>query len=207
LSTLIDVQKGNTDCASQRPLGKLSVEQPDMKKEIPLPPPFIVGEKYEDEIGEYTVVSADGYRMTFRRADGTLQHSDNVALKANIHKRRLSEREHPRPLNYQPSKPSPGAHVYHDDEVTWMVARCIDQLAKRSKSCIPHKKIVECLLKDPETLRIIDGICRLSADHKTSAGRAGQIIARFSFECYQGKWPDYKRVKMSGGHCWRVERR
>lgn len=178
-----------------------------MAQDKPLPPPFIVGETYEDEIGEYTVASIEGSRMTIRRNNGELQHSDNISLKAEIYKRRVRERENPRPINYHAAKSSSGEHAYHDDDVTWMVAKCIAVLAKRSKDCIPHKRIVESLLEDAAIRHIIEDINRRSKDQKTLKGRAGQIIARFSFECHEGKWPGYKKKKITGGHCWTVEKR
>ena len=160
-----------------------------MTEEKPLPPPFIVGEKYEDEISEYTVVSVEEPVMTFKRTDGAVYESHDIPLKAQIHNRRCKQREHPRPSNVQPSTVGSGTHAYRDEDVTWFVAKCIDQLARRSKDCIQHKRIVQALLGDPATRRIIEDVNRMSADHKTLEGRAGQIIARFSFECYQGKWP------------------
>ncbi len=178
-----------------------------MAQEKSLPSPFIVGETYEDEISEYRVVSIEGPRMTIRRPNGELQHSDNISLKAEIYKRRVRERENPRPINYQPAKSSSGEHAYHDDDVTWMVAKCIAALAKRSKDCIPHKRIVESLLDDAATRRIIEEINRSSKDQKDLEGRAGQIIARFSRECRDGKWPGYKKRKITVGHCWTVEKR
>ncbi len=108
-----------------------------MTEPKPLPPPFIVGEKYEDEISEYTVVSVEGPVMTFRRRDeGALYQSNDISLKAQIHNRRYNEREHPRPSNAQSSTVVSETHAYRDEDVTWIVATCIDQLAKRSKNCI-----------------------------------------------------------------------
>jgi hypothetical protein len=178
-----------------------------MTEEKPLPPPFILGEKYEDEISEYTVVSIEEPIMTFRRTDGKVYESHNILLKSQIHNRRCKQREYPRPSNVQPSAVGSGTHGYRDEDVTWIVAQCIDQLAKRSKDCIPHKRIAQALLEDPATRRIIENANRLSADHKTLEGRTGQIIARFSSECYRGEWPGYKKEKISRGHCWKVERR
>ncbi|MFZ3334209.1 MAG: hypothetical protein WA197_26500 [Candidatus Acidiferrales bacterium] len=178
-----------------------------MAQEKPLSPPFNVGETYEDEISEFSVVSIEGARMTIRRPNGELQHSDNISLKAEIYRRRLRERENPKPINYRPAKSGSAQHAYHDDDVTWMVAKCIAALAKHSKDCIPHKRIVERLLDDASTRRIIEEINRSSKDQKDLEGRAGQIIARFSRECRDGKWRGYKKRKITVGHCWTVEKR
>ena len=66
-----------------------------MIRQIPLPPPFTVGESYEDEQSEYKVVSVEGSRMTFERPDGAGGYTVNIALKAAIHRRRMYEQEHP----------------------------------------------------------------------------------------------------------------
>jgi hypothetical protein len=107
----------------------------------PLPPPFIPGETYEDEISGYKVVTVEGTRMTFERPDGSQVHTDNIALKAAIHRRRMSEKQHQRPRNYQASKAGSRTAEYRYEEVTPLVARLIDMHATRSTSYIPHESL------------------------------------------------------------------
>jgi len=57
-----------------------------------LPPPFVVGEKYFDRIGEYTVAATDGLRITIERADGH-QTVDDAISKARTHRNILVERD------------------------------------------------------------------------------------------------------------------
>jgi len=56
-----------------------------------LPPPFIVGQKYFDRNGEYTVTATDGHRITAERADGRRTVED-VATKAQIHRNIMMDR-------------------------------------------------------------------------------------------------------------------
>ena len=57
-----------------------------------LPPPFVVGEKYVDRFGEYTVTATDGLQITIERADGR-QTVDDAIAKARIHRNILVERD------------------------------------------------------------------------------------------------------------------
>ena len=50
-----------------------------------LPPPFVVGQKYCDREGEYTVIATDQDRITIERPDGRRTIAD-AALKARIHR-------------------------------------------------------------------------------------------------------------------------
>jgi hypothetical protein len=87
--------------------------------ELPLPPPFIVAEAYEDMKGKYRVLSIEGARMTFVYLDSNREgHSDDIPLKASVHKRTLSERDPPRPQNYQQSKASCRRREYTYEDVT-----------------------------------------------------------------------------------------
>jgi hypothetical protein len=55
-----------------------------------LPPPFVVGQKYCDREGEYTVIAIDQTRVTIERTDGRRTIAD-AALKARIHRNVLTE--------------------------------------------------------------------------------------------------------------------
>jgi hypothetical protein len=55
-----------------------------------LPPPFIVGRKYFDRDGEYTVTATAGDNVTIERPDGR-RAIQNGALKAQIHRNILTE--------------------------------------------------------------------------------------------------------------------
>jgi hypothetical protein len=57
-----------------------------------LPPPFIIGHKYNDRDGEYTVTAIDEDRITIERSDGRRTIAD-AALKARIHRNVLMERD------------------------------------------------------------------------------------------------------------------
>src|SRR4051812_20441678 len=57
-----------------------------------LPPPFIVGHKYYDRDGEYTVTAIAEDRITIEGSDGRLTIAD-AALKARIHRNVLMERD------------------------------------------------------------------------------------------------------------------
>jgi hypothetical protein len=61
-------------------------------KDGTLPPPFIVGQKYYDRDGEYTVTAIDEDRITIERPDGRRTIAD-AALKARIHRNVLVERD------------------------------------------------------------------------------------------------------------------
>jgi hypothetical protein len=59
-----------------------------MTQETSRPPPFIIDATYEDERGQYMILSVEGARMTFeRRGSTTQQHTDDIPLKARIHNR------------------------------------------------------------------------------------------------------------------------
>jgi hypothetical protein len=57
-----------------------------------LPPPFVVGQKYFDREGEYTVTAADADHVAIERPDGR-QMIAEVALKARIHRNVVQERD------------------------------------------------------------------------------------------------------------------
>lgn len=57
-----------------------------------LPPPFVVGEKYWDRDGEYTVVAADEGHVTIERPDGRRTIAD-AEVKARIHRNVVMERD------------------------------------------------------------------------------------------------------------------
>jgi hypothetical protein len=57
-----------------------------------LPPPFVVGEKYWDRDGEYTVIAADEGHVTIERPDGRRTIAD-AEMKARIHRNVVMERE------------------------------------------------------------------------------------------------------------------
>ena len=50
-----------------------------------LPPPFVVGRKYFDRDGEYTVVSTDANQVTIERSDGRRTTAE-AGMKARIHR-------------------------------------------------------------------------------------------------------------------------
>lgn len=167
-------------------------------------PPFIVGEAYEDELGKYKVLSVEGVRMTFER-DGTTQHTDNIPLKARIHRRIVSERLHPRPLNYQQAHSGSGTSEYTYEDVTPLVAEVIDRHSERSREYLPHDDLQKELLRDPHARTIIDRIPP-TAKRRTPEAWAGVIIAGFSKQWTEGRWPRFEREKIRKGHAWRVKR-
>ena len=56
------------------------------------PPLFVVGEKYSDREGEYTVIALDQDRVTIERPDGRRTIAD-AALKARIHRNVTMDRD------------------------------------------------------------------------------------------------------------------
>ena len=56
-----------------------------------LPPPFVVGEKYWDHDGEYTVTATDGSHVTIEWPDGR-RTTANVVVKARIHRNVVGDR-------------------------------------------------------------------------------------------------------------------
>lgn len=56
-----------------------------------LPPPFVVGQKYFDRNGEYTVTATDNDHVTIERPDGRRTIED-ARLKAQIHRNVTMER-------------------------------------------------------------------------------------------------------------------
>jgi hypothetical protein len=176
------------------------------QENTPSPPPFIPGKTYEDEISEYKVLTVEGTRMTFERLDGSLGHTDNIALKATIHRRRVSEKQHSRPMNYQLHKTGSGTAEYRYEDVTPIVARLIEEHAKRSTDYLPHVSLVKELLSDSHARFIID---HLPATEKLKSAEAwaGVIIAGFSKEWSEGRWDRLERKKTGRGHAWRLKRR
>jgi hypothetical protein len=71
---------------------EISPKQSDTKNDVSLPPPFIVGHKYYDRDGEYTVAAIDEDRITIERSNGRRTVADAV-LKARIHRNVLMERD------------------------------------------------------------------------------------------------------------------
>jgi hypothetical protein len=57
-----------------------------------LPPPFVVGEKYWDRNGEYTVTAAAASQVTIEHQDGRRMTAD-AALLARIHRNVLADRD------------------------------------------------------------------------------------------------------------------
>ena len=57
-----------------------------------LPPPFVVGHKYHDRDGEYTVIATARDQVTIERPDGR-RTTANAELKARIHRNVIGERE------------------------------------------------------------------------------------------------------------------
>jgi len=56
-----------------------------------LPPPFIVGQKYYDHEGEYTVISTDGDRVTLEHLDGRLKTAGVMSM-SRIHRNIVIDR-------------------------------------------------------------------------------------------------------------------
>jgi hypothetical protein len=137
-----------------------------MTQETPLPDPFSVGKIYEDENGKYKVISVIGARMTFERPDGSRNHSDNIPLKASIHKRILFERDHPRPVNCRQSRSGSGTPEYKYEDVTHLVAAIIDKHSERSREYINHVQLKIELLRNPHASSIIESL-RLTPQFRT----------------------------------------
>lgn len=169
------------------------------------PPPFVVGQVYEDEKGEYRVLSVEGTRMTFEYLQGAIEHSDNIELKASIHNRRIRERQHPGPVPYQPSKSRSDLAEYAYEVVTPLVARVIEEHAARSTEFLRHEQLKERLLADPHARSIIEDLPR-TGKFTTPEAWAGVIIAGFSKEWTEGRWPRFERKKISSGHAWRLKK-
>jgi hypothetical protein len=176
------------------------------EEETTLPPPFIVGEMYEDEIGKYKVLSVEGTRMTFQRLDGTQNHTENISLKASIHKRRVFERQYPRSLNYQQLNTGSTAPEYKYEVVTPLVAGIIEKHAQHSTEFLPHARLKQGLLNDPHARSIIDKLPQ-TEQLKTPDAWAGVIVAGFSKEWTEGQWPRFDRKKIGKGHAWQLKGR
>jgi len=174
--------------------------------ETSLPPPFIVGKIYEDEISTYKVLSVDRSRMTFERPDGTKVQTDNIPLKAAIYKRRLTERQHPTSINYQQLKVCTGTAEYSYEVVTPLVASVIEKHSAHSSEFLPHSRLKKGLLDDPLARSIIEKLPR-TGTFQTAEAWGGVIIAGFSKEWTEGRWPLFERKKIGQGHAWRVKRR
>ncbi len=174
--------------------------------ETPAPPPFVVGQVYEDEKGEYRVLSVEGTRITFEYLHGAIKHSDNIALKASIHNRRIRERQHPGPLPYQPPKSGTAIAEYSYEVVTPLVAQIIQKHAEHSSAFLRHAGLKERLLADPHARSIIENLPR-TGKFTTPEAWAGVIIAGFSKEWTEGRWPRFERKKISNGHAWRLKRK
>ena len=55
-----------------------------------LPPPFLIGHKYRDREGEYTVIAANGNQLTIERSNGHRTVAD-AEVKARIHRNVVTE--------------------------------------------------------------------------------------------------------------------
>ena len=176
-------------------------------EETPLPPPFIVGAVYEDEISKYKVVSLEGSCMTFERLDGTRAYTDDIPLKASIHRRRVLEQLRPSAIMYREMRITGGTSPseYKYEVVTPLVAGIIDKHSESSAEWLAHARLKQGLLADPHAHSIIDRLPR--ADKlRTSDAWAGVIIAGFSKEWTEGRWPRFDRKKIGKGHAWRVKK-
>lgn len=71
-----------------------------------MPHPFIVGERYLDRKGEYTVIRIDGGRLIYQYDDG-VELAAGVEIKARIFQNILAERR--------------GAHPYQSKEYFWSI--------------------------------------------------------------------------------------
>ncbi len=129
-----------------------------MTEEISLPPPFIIGAAYNDELGKYEVHSIVGARMTFGRPNGSVGHTDDIPLKARIHRRIVFERQRGRPLIYKQTKRGGGTHEYTYEVVTPFVAQVIEKHSRSSREFIPHVRLQKELLRHPHARSIIDTI-------------------------------------------------
>jgi hypothetical protein len=176
-----------------------------MRDETPSPPPFVVGQVYEDEKGEYRVLSVEGTRMTFEYLQGARGHSDNIALKASIHNRRIRERQYPGPLPYQPSKTGTSIAEYSYELVAPLVAQIIEKHAEQSSDFLRHTELKGRLLADPHARSIIENLPR-TGKFTTPNAWAGVIIAGFSKEWTEGRWPQFERKKIARGHAWRLKK-
>jgi hypothetical protein len=63
-----------------------------MNTDYTFPPPFVVGNKYGDREGEYTVIATDENQVTIERSDGRRATAD-VTLKARIHRNLVVDRD------------------------------------------------------------------------------------------------------------------
>jgi len=167
--------------------------------ETPAPTPFVVGQVYEDEKEEYRVLSVEGTRITFEYLHGAAGHSDNIALKASIHNRRIRERQHPRPPKSETS-----IAEYSYEVVTPLVAQVIQKHAEHSSDFLRHAGLKEHLLADPHARSIIENLPRTGKFTSPEAW-AGVLIAGFSKEWTEGRWPRFERKKISNGHAWRLK--
>jgi hypothetical protein len=172
----------------------------------PLPPPFILGGMYEDEISKYKVISLEGSRMTFERLDGTQAYTDNIPLKASIHRRRVREQQRPSAISYREMKTAGGTSPseYKYEVVIPLVAGIIDKHSECSAQWLAHARLKQGLLGDPHARSIIDRLPRTDT-LRTSDAWAGVIIAGFSKEWTEGRWPRFDRKKIGKGHAWRVK--
>jgi hypothetical protein len=149
-----------------------------------IPPPFIIGETYEDWDGPYKVISFSESSVEFERPDRS-QGSGTIEGKAMIYRNVLLKRKHPELLRNQKSPLGQYKSAYPTyEEVTPIVAEVIEKHSKRSRDYMTHASIVEALLSHPEARHVIDGI----SDEKTLEGRAGVIPAFFGKQYFEGRW-------------------
>jgi hypothetical protein len=173
----------------------------------PQPPPFVVDCMYEDETSAYRVLSIDVTQMTFERTDGTRVTTTNIKLKADIHKRRMLERNNPRPISSQGMRMSSSSVIpeYKYEDVTPIIAAVIEKHSRRSRDWLSHSRLIKGFLEDHTARAIAEGLRRSQA-RQTPEAWVGVMIAGFSKEWSAGKhWQHFERKKMSRGHAWRVK--
>jgi hypothetical protein len=133
--------------------------------------------------------------------------TENIHLKARIHKRILAERQGPRPRlpSSQQLRTSSRTSEYTYEDVTPLVADAIDRHSKRSRKYMPHVKLMRELLSEPHSRSIIENLSP-TPKFTTPEAWAGIIIAGFSKQWTEGLWQRFERKKISRGHAWRVKR-
>ena len=170
-----------------------------------MPPPFIIGETYEDWDGPYKVISFSDSRVTFERPDGS-QGSGTIEGKAMICRNVRLERQHPElPRNQKSPSGRPRSAYPAYEEVTPIVAEVIEKHSRRSRDYLTHTRMVEALLAHPEARPVIDGL----SDEKTPEGRAGVIIAFFGKEYFEGRrgWRERFEQTQTRPYGYRVRRK
>ena len=173
------------------------------RESIGLPPPFVVGETYQDHKGEYTVLSVKGNLLEFERADGSRETGD-AEIKALIHRNILYPECKRHPLggartSYLSNKPV----GFSQAEVFPIIASIIERHSKSSNEYMEHEIIVAAELERPELRPHLDQSVAEDREHKPISWWAANMLAWFSKTITDGGSEWGRRFERQKIHrCW-----